>query len=656
MRLAVKRVTFTDSIYIPKSCLQPNKSVASEPKMTGTTFERLVLGSVAVILLGLVLVAKGKPTPATNLTVIVDKNDPRLICERTTWYSVCWFLFSNYVLHALSVRSLPGEITYATTAYKLCCLLVPYTGLRRGLCLISRASNFGGNDLQCAARANALCMVTRTADWRPRDGDTIDGCQINIVDSAADHAPLSNTKPGILFRIRTWETMKSMKSAESSKSIEKVEGAAMKKLRRLDSTVAMNIWRYRNHLRIQIKDFYQRPPCQNIIEKFARVLIETYRFSTQNPTDAIVSQENFKVQGYCELAPGYALSYIPPDVKVYPKHNSQTIESASHPLYGTSGLRNSAETRIASAHNVPRVLFSIGQTISGGYALYKARGPQIERYGFAAFGLTVVPYLLISVVNFFGALFTSEYETIFLVHSSIMDEMIERGGRTDGVVGTIHPPRGESLGLSHDKREELVEIPSKSLVFEKQEDLLCCYDESQPSEPQVYQISPYERPVVGLKGKARRGFFTRLSRVWSHIKWPVSAPKASPQKLPTSTITIPSHPAFTRLCRSSYQVYIDLFCVGLLFLAVLMPYLIIWLLSGWKANHSTSTQRNLILNWLICGLIHGYFVGNVERLTGKSGALKGLLYTFLCYGSYSVGGFVIVAEEMVESGDCQAIS
>ena len=623
--------------------------------MTITIFDRRILGSLAVVFLGLVLVAKGTPTLSTNLTIVMDDSNPHVYCERTTWYSVCWFLFSNYVLHALSVRSLPGENTYSTTAFKLCCLLIPYTGLRRGLCLISRASNFAGSDLQCAARANALCMVIRTADWRPRDGDTIDGCQINIIDSVPDDGSLADAKHSSLFRIRTCETTKSIKSAESNKSINTSVSAEKKKPKRSDSIVAMNAWRYRNNLRIEVKDLYDRPPCQNMIEKIARSLIETYRFSTQNPTVAIISQEDLKIQGYCELAPGYALSYIPPDMKIYPKYFTQVTDPAPHTLVNTFKRGDPDDTRVASAHNVPRVIFSIGQTVSGGYALYKARGPQIERYGFAAFGLTVIPYILISVVNFFGAMFTSEYETVFLVHSSIMDEMVERGGRLDGVVGTIHPPIGGSLGLTGEKREEVVKVPSKTIVFKEQGESFRCYEKNQPSQPQIYQISPYEPPLTNSKTRTRRRYFSWLSDVCAYFNLPQRSAKTPPLKLPTSKISIPSHPAYTRLHRPHYQTYIDLFCIILLFLAILMPYLIIWLLSGWKANRSTSTQRTMILNWLICGLCHGYFVGHVEKLTGRRSALKGLLYTFLCYGSYSVGGFVVIAEEMVESGDCKAI-
>ena len=85
-----------------------------------------------------------------------------------------------------------------------------------------------------------------------------------------------------------------------------------------------------------------------------------------------------------------------------------------------------------------QIYFALTQTISGAYALYRARGSQIERYGYATFRLTVLPFIIISLINFFGSLLTSEYETIFLVHSFMMDEMVNRGGITDGVDESIH--------------------------------------------------------------------------------------------------------------------------------------------------------------------------------------------------------------------------
>ena len=119
--------------------------------------------------------ARPGTTLTSNATTVEDVNHAKLYCDKTKWQDVFWFFFTNYILHALSVRSLPGENFFSSTVFKFCCLLVPYTGVRRGLCLISRASNLASNDLQAAARANALCFITRRPDWRPTDGDRVPG-------------------------------------------------------------------------------------------------------------------------------------------------------------------------------------------------------------------------------------------------------------------------------------------------------------------------------------------------------------------------------------------------------------------------------------------------------------------------------------------------
>lgn len=619
--------------------------------MRGVTFGRRALSVMLGAVLALAFVAEAMPAPPTNLTVIVDKEDGTIYCKRMQWYDVCWFAFANYVLHALSVRSLPGDNNYHNIVFKICCLLVPYAGLRRGLCLISRASNLAGSDLQSAASANALCMVIRTPEWRPANGDIIEGCDIQIADSVEDHSSLSRSKSSSFFKLRTWGTTQSQQSEKSSGKTRKTE---VGKLNRSDSTVARNAWRYRNHLKLEVKDTYHRPSCQNLVERVARVLLETYRFYTQNPSQTTMDHGHVKLHGYCELAPGYALCYIPADMKVYPRFTASMTDSVLHGASTKLGLRKSFETRIASAHNIPRLIFSLAQTISGGYALYKARGPQIQRYGFAAYGLTVIPYILVSIVNFFGALLTGEYETVFLVHSSIMDEMIERGGRADGAVGTVDAPINEIRETSCVAEEVRIEHPSKVLVFEEIRDSLRCHDNNEPSAPQSYFIFPYEPPVEKLKGTPRRGCRSRLSRVFEVIQWRSPTARKPPAKLPTSKIIIPSHPPFTRLPRLRYQTCLDLLCIALLFTTIMAPYLVIWLLTGFKRNHSESSQRNLLLNWLICGQVQGYAVGDVERLTSRSGALKGLLYVFLCYGSYFLGGFVIVAQEMIEFGKCKS--
>jgi hypothetical protein len=54
-------------------------------------------------------------------------------CIQMEWYNMCLFYFINYILHALSVRSLPGENAFSPTAFRWLCLLIPFRAVRRGL-------------------------------------------------------------------------------------------------------------------------------------------------------------------------------------------------------------------------------------------------------------------------------------------------------------------------------------------------------------------------------------------------------------------------------------------------------------------------------------------------------------------------------------------
>lgn len=47
---------------------------------------------------------------------------------------------------------------------------------------------------------------------------------------------------------------------------------------------------------------------------------------------------------------------------------------------------------LSCSYNLVRVLASIIQLVFAVSTLYRTRGDQIERYGYAAFGLTVMPY------------------------------------------------------------------------------------------------------------------------------------------------------------------------------------------------------------------------------------------------------------------------
>jgi len=70
---------------------------------------------------------------------------------------------------------------------------------------------------------------------------------------------------------------------------------------------------------------------------------------------------------------------------------------------------------LASNYNLIKILAAIFQTAYGAFELYATRGHQLDIYGYAANALTVVPYILMSVVNLLVALAQPQYPAKFIV-------------------------------------------------------------------------------------------------------------------------------------------------------------------------------------------------------------------------------------------------
>jgi len=113
-----------------------------------------------------------------NITITVpdgtsNHGDPNLICKPTTWTDIIVFFLGNYLAHAATIKSLPGEYAGSFSFAVVVALLFPPTGMARGLSAIFSFSKLSKTDLQSAARAGALCMVVRTSDWKPQPGDVV---------------------------------------------------------------------------------------------------------------------------------------------------------------------------------------------------------------------------------------------------------------------------------------------------------------------------------------------------------------------------------------------------------------------------------------------------------------------------------------------------
>ncbi len=77
------------------------------------------------------------------------------------------FYLGNYFTHVATVKTYPGESIKSTLKALVLALLFPASGSARGLTAIVRCAVLQRTPLQKAARSGALCMVVRSAEWRP---------------------------------------------------------------------------------------------------------------------------------------------------------------------------------------------------------------------------------------------------------------------------------------------------------------------------------------------------------------------------------------------------------------------------------------------------------------------------------------------------------
>lgn len=93
--------------------------------------------------------------------------DCNLLCKKASWADILQFYMANYVAHAATILTSPGQSTIETFYNAVSALCLPGAGVARGISAIFCGAKFGDKtDLQVAARAGALCAVMRTPGTR----------------------------------------------------------------------------------------------------------------------------------------------------------------------------------------------------------------------------------------------------------------------------------------------------------------------------------------------------------------------------------------------------------------------------------------------------------------------------------------------------------
>jgi len=242
--------------------------------------------------------------------------------------------------------------------------------------------------------------------------------------------------------------------------------------------------------------------------------------------------------------------------------------------------------RLSSTNNLAKGLIAISQTLYASATLYRAKGDQIKQYGFAAFGLTVSPYLIMSIVNLISTLLTPDYPTAYLVRSDAMVEASKReGAKFEGVVGSIRSQRTTSKSSGEIR---FVDAADGRMSLE---------------------LGP------GIASARKIPSATLPTRfVMDHIRLPWSRDMI---ERPALMISSCSEFDVTGDERNEHRAWIGigLASAGLTSISIAIN----GALSHFNPGHSTLAQRVWTMTWLVCGIILGPYAIAFEFTVLESG-------------------------------------
>ena len=333
--------------------------------------------------------------PGHNITITVPEGfsnhgNKHLFCEPTKWYHILLFFFVNYLSHAATVKARPGQSTAQSIIDFVSALFLPYSGLMRAVEMIAKSSKPGTSGLRKAANAGALCMVVGPPpEWLRKEWwEEEDRLRRGLEPDPPEHELEHND------RIPENQSLRNDLLPEPV-SVEQHQGAS-------DTP--------ETH---QVSDRDGRKGWKGLVGAVDLLLKILFYLSTTNP-------QARKIHGSCRLPAGYLLAPVPSDA-----------------VFDDQPGVKSTEIKITTTYNGIKAAAAVGQTIFASITLYQARGDQIQHYGYAAYGLTVLPFLIMSIMNLCVTIVSADYPTMYCVESKDSDEAVTRGGHIVGAVGRL---------------------------------------------------------------------------------------------------------------------------------------------------------------------------------------------------------------------------
>ena len=378
------------------------------------------------------------------------------------------------------------------------------------------------------------------------------------------------------------------------------------------------------------------------------------------------------MHGTYRIPEGYSLAIVPLDAVVLD-------------LDGGTG-----SSTISCSYSFAKVLVALAQTIYATSTLYRSRGDQIARYGYAAFGLTVAPYAVMSIVNLLGNLCSPDYPALYLVESSIMDEARQRPlGYFSGTVGRLEEEHVLDIrGSTHDLSQIVGPLEFRQ-TFGDELSVRFRILADMPSQPGLYPetalhyLSFPDKVSIELVSGSSVGeekTWVVLEDTTTECDPVIRVPSCNPFKFAPSPVEVSKYSIRrTRLESSAKREKVNVELEDLVsrrktflrkrvleyiftFLLGVIPLIINGAMSHFHPRSSTPNQRSWTMVWLALGVVSGFSYILLQR--SKQGDRKHqkiarkwwspflTLIGYINGASPAIGGFLVVGQMLNDYGTC----
>lgn len=392
-----------------------------------------------------------------------------------------------------------------------------------------------------------------------------------------------------------------------------------------------------------------------------------------SPSKIIHGFYDFADQGW-----SYALAHVPRDAVIAVHDRAEqttprrlesattgfslTTQSTAYERSEATGIRaqlfeDKPTPVIAASYSLPKGMIAVVQLGFAVSTLYQSSGSQLDYYGYVAFGITVVPYALMSLVNLLGNILTPDYHALYLVGSDVMDEAIRRGARFDGVVGRLVEDTSSSTAVAEvlPWKEESEKHDTVELSF---------HNESSCKEFPATVID-YSTPSSLPLKKRRKLISELLDKTYRDLSPSIFIPSCSkflrhkqhkyPTNMNRTQMTFQGSFSLSSMEFSGWRTLICFINAGLVFS-------IIGAVTRFSSGQATNAQINWILHWYIFGTVYSGY-GFEDAITavrlpeydqGPPSKVWSLLVAapLLLYGIPAFGGFVVVTQMLHQFGTC----